>query len=201
MTGLDRVILLVNDMTIRGTTRLQKYGFLTSQLYSKELPSLNFYNDWVPYLYGPNSQQLAQDLSMCIKQDLIDEQVEQTFNSRLIHNYTLKIRGRVILRNLMKTHDEMIKILYEKFTELNKKSMSSILKDIYEAYPTYIVNSKIKDEVLDNANEITFESNLESKKFNQEIENKLELIRTDNVKGKKYTSSEYLQHIDQVLED
>ena len=88
MTGLDRVILLVNDMTIKGTTRVQKYGFLTSQLYSKELSGLNFYNDWVPYRFGPNSQQLAQDLSMCIKQDLIDEQIEQTFNNRLIHNYT-----------------------------------------------------------------------------------------------------------------
>ena len=101
----------------------------------------------------------------------------------------------------MKTHDEMIKILYEKFTELNKKSMSSILKDIYEAYPTYTVNSEIKDEVLNNSNEITFESNLESKKLNQEIEDKLELIRSDNIKSKKYTSSEYLQHIDQILED
>jgi len=201
LTGLDRVILLINDMTIKGTTRVQKYGFLTSQLYSKELSGLNFYTDWVPYRFGPNSQQLSQDLSMCIKQDLVDEQVEQTFNNRLIHNYTLKIRGRAILRNLMETHDEMIKILYEKFTELNRKSMSSILKDIYEAYPKYTVNSEIKDEVLNNVSEINSESNLESKKLNPEIEDKLELIRSGNIKGRKYTSSEYLQHIDQILED
>ena len=101
----------------------------------------------------------------------------------------------------METHDEMIKILYEKFTELNKKSMSSILKDIYEAYPKYTVNSEIKDEVLNDVPKINSESNLESKKLNPEIEDKLELIRSGNVKGKKYTSSEYLQHIDQLLED
>jgi len=79
--------------------------------------------------------------------------------------------------------------------------MSSILKDIYESYPKYTVNSEIKDEVLNNISEINSESNLESKKLNSEIEDKLELIQSGNIKGKKYTSSEYLQHIDQILED
>ncbi len=132
---------------------------------------------------------------------MIDEQVEQTFNNRLIHNYTLKIKGRAVLRNLVENHDKMIKILHEKFTELNKKSMSSILKDIYEAHPKYTVNSGIKDIVLNSAPEFNSESNLERKKINSEIEDKLDLIQSGNVKGKKYTSSEYLQHIDQILKD
>ncbi len=54
--------------------------------------------------------------------------------------------------------------------------------------------------MLNNANENNFEADLEGKKLNQEIEDKLELIRSGNVKGKKYTSSEYLEHIEQILE-
>ena len=53
--------------------------------------------------------------------------------------------------------------------------------------------------MLNNANENNFEADLEGKKLNQEIEDKLELIRSGNVKGKKYTS-EYLEHIEQILE-
>jgi len=200
LAGLDRVILLVNDMTIKGSTRVQKYGFLTSQLFSNELSGMDFYNDWEPYSYGPHSQQLSYDLRECVKQNLIDEQVETTVNGKEMHVYSLKIKGRANLRELTSKYDKTIKALYDKFSELNKKSMNSILKDIYEAYPTYTVNSEIKDRVL-NYKESNLKSNLENKRFNEEIENKLELIQSGNVKGKKYSTTEYLQHIDQILED
>lgn len=203
MTGLDRVILLVNDMTIKGNTRVQKYGFLASQLFSKELSDLNFYDDWEPYSYGPHSQQLSYDLRECVKQNLIDEQVETTINERRMHIYSLKIRGRAILQKLTARHGETIKTLYDKFSELNRKSMNSILKDIYEAYPAYTVNSEIKDRVLnhDNDDKSNFRPDLENSRFNADIENKLEMIQDGNVKGKKYSVAEYLQHVDQILED
>ena len=201
MGDLDRVILLVNDMTIKGNTRVQKYAFLASQLYSKELAPLNFYDDWKSYFYGPHSAQLSHDLRLAVKGDLIDENVKETANGRKMHVYSLKIKGRTALRRLLEDHNEMIKILYEKFTQLNKQSMMVILKDIYEAYPKFTVNSEIKEDVLNSANQFEYEDNLESKRLSPDIEHRLELIQSGNVKGRRYTPSEYLHHIDQILED
>ncbi len=69
-------------MTIKGSTRIQKYGFLASQLYSKELVALNFYDDWVAYTYGPHSMDLVQDLRKGVEDNYIDEKIEQTHNGR-----------------------------------------------------------------------------------------------------------------------
>ena len=38
-------------------------------------------------------------------------------------------------------------------------------------------------------------------KLNSEIEEKVKLVESGKVKGKAYTSDEYLKHIDKVLED
>jgi len=187
-------------MTVKGSTRIQKYGFLASQLYSKELTSLNFYKDWVPYSYGPHSMELVHDLQKCVEQDLIEDNVEITHNGRQLHIYSLKLRGRSRLNKLSQDYGEIIKNLYEKFTALNRKSINSVLKDIYEAYPNYTVNSKIKQEVLESTDKFIYEK-LETEELNPEIKQKLELIQSGGVKGKKYSPSEYLQHIDNLLED
>ena len=197
MQGLDRVVLLINDMTIKGSTRIQKYGFLTAQLYSKELKQLDFYSDWVPHHYGPHSQQLAQDLQQCIKHELVEDKIETTSNGRQLHVYGLGIKGRSMLRELGEDYGDMIKNLYEKFTQLNKKPMSLLLKDIYEAYPNFASNSKIKSEVLSNNEHAT--NTFESEVLNKTV--KLEFIQSGIVKGKKYSPSIYLQHIDEILED
>ena len=148
MTDLDRIVLIINDMTIKGNTRMQKYGFLIHQLYSDDLDDLNFYSDWKAYHYGPFSESLADDLSKCVEQKLVTKFSTPTNNGRTFTNYSLTIKGRMRLRQLSTTNHNLIKILYEKFTQLNKKSMASILKDIYIAYPEYTVNSEIKEQVM-----------------------------------------------------
>jgi len=135
---LDRVIVLINDMTIKGNTRMQKYGFLIHKLYSKDLQGLNFYSDWRPYLYGPYSDELRNDLENCIDQHLVTKFVSPTNTGRQFSNYSLTMKGRVKLRKIIVDYS-IIKELYEKFTKLNKKPITSVLKDIYLAYPEYPV--------------------------------------------------------------
>jgi uncharacterized protein YwgA len=147
MDRLDRIILIINDMTVKGNTRMQKYGFLIRQLYSEDLHGLNFYDDWKPYLYGPYSAELKQDLEECINQKLVAKFNTPTDSGREFMNYSLTMRGRMKLRNIVATYD-IVKELYQKFTKLNQKSMTSILKDIYLAYPNYTVNSEIRETVM-----------------------------------------------------
>ena len=145
---LNRVIILINEMTIRGNTRIQKYGFLMHELYSKELQGLNFYKDWKPYHYGPYNNELENDLNSAIDQKLVRKFTNTANTGREISNYSLTMKGRVKLREIAKDHN-VIKELYEKFTQLNKKPIRFILKEIYLAYPEFTVNSKIKDAIND----------------------------------------------------
>lgn len=148
--GLDRLIILINDMTIQGNTRLQKYGFVVYQRYAKKnkLEGLNFYSDWKPYLYGPYSQQLKNDLEEAIASNLIAKYTTITPSNREFSNYSLTVKGRMRLRKLLEKYGRVVKELYEKFTQLNKQPMQIILKDIYLAYPEFTVNSEIRDEVM-----------------------------------------------------
>jgi len=146
MDGLDRVIVLINDMTIAGNTRIQKYGFLISQLYAKKLDG--FYVDWKPYLYGPYSEELKKDLDEAIANNLVTKYTTMTPSNREFSNYTLTIKGRLKLRRITEQYHKVIKDLYDKFTELNRRPMQTILKDIYLAYPKYTVNSEIRNEVM-----------------------------------------------------
>ncbi|MBI1663887.1 MAG: hypothetical protein IS860_10505 [Nitrosopumilus sp.] len=144
---LDRVVVLINDMTVKGNTRIQKYGFLMHKLYSKELHGLNFYADWRPYLYGPYSEELKNDLEDCISQHLVTKFTSPTNTGREFSNYNLTTKGRMRLRKISGDYD-IIKELYQKFTQLNKKPITSVLKDIYLAYPEYTVKSEIKESVM-----------------------------------------------------
>jgi len=144
----DRIILIINDMTIKGNTRMQKYGFLIHKLYANDLQGLNFYSDWKPYLYGPYSEELKQDLQECIKQKLVVQFNSPTESGRQFSNYNLSMKGRVKLRNVIANYEKTVKELYEKFTKLNRTPIISILKDIYLAYPEYTVKSEIKESVM-----------------------------------------------------
>lgn len=145
---LDRIILIINDMTVKGNTRMQKYGFLIHQLFSRELQGLDFYSDWKPYLYGPYSEQLKNDLTECIEKNLVAKFVTPTDTDREFSNYSLTMKGRLRLRKLSEHYERTLKKLFEKFTILNHKPMPTILKDIYLAYPEYTVNSEIRDSVI-----------------------------------------------------
>ncbi len=78
--------------------------------------------------------------------------------------------------------------------------MNAILRDIYESYPKYTTNSKIKEEVLNHTDDFMYEK-FENEDLSPEIAEKVELAQSGRIKGKKYTPSEYLQHIDEILKD
>ncbi len=180
---------------------MQKYGFLTAQLYHNELKNLNFYSDWRAHNYGPYSDELASDIKLCVRDNLVQLQVEKITDNKTISTYSLKIKGKQRLNELSKIYANTIKNLYEKFTELNRQKTDKILRDIYEAYPSFTINSMIKENVLKSTDKLPHESNSENKPLTQSIEQKIESIQSGNTRGKKYTATEYLSHVDQILQD
>lgn len=201
MAGVERVVVLVNSLTVHGKTRLQKYGFLASKLYQSDLERLDFYQDWRPHHYGPYSRSLDLDMRQCVKDNILDEANGLESGGNAYHVYTLKPKGHAMLRKLALEHESVIKTLHAKFLDFNKKPWQSLLKDIYEAYPEYTVNSLIKDDVMgvscdDDDDDCDYEPNLDP-----EIERDIRDIRLGRFGGKTYTIDEYIKHVQKVLEE
>ena len=148
VNSLDRVLLIINEHVIEGTTRLQKYGFLMKQNYNKELEDFDFYNDWKALYYGPYSEQLTKDIESGVEQRLISKYKSVTLNEYDTQKITLTIKGRHRLRQISEQYKKIINDVYEMSTNLQKKPLRIILRDVYLSYPNYTGKSKIKDEVL-----------------------------------------------------
>ncbi len=148
----ERVLFIINDNIIRGSTRFQKYGFLLFKQYQKELtklkktyPTFNFYDDWIPHHFGPYSKQLNQDIDECITDEILAKKIID--KERNYNQYTLTLKGRTKWRKLFyNTTDEMMKI-NDKIRQLQTMNFIEMLKQIYEAYPKYTVNSTIKNSL------------------------------------------------------
>ncbi len=148
VNNLDRVLLIINEHIIEGATRLQKYGFLMKQNYDKELKDFDFYNDWKAHYYGPYSEQLTKDIENGIEQRLISKYKSVTLNEHDAQKFTLTIKGRHRLRQISEQYKKIINDVYEMSTNLQKKPLRIILRDVYISYPNYTGKSEIKDEVL-----------------------------------------------------
>lgn len=145
----DRVLVIISDSMIHGTTRLQKYGFILHKQYETELGRISqgglspgFYDDWEPYYYGPYSRQLDKDARMCVKNGLVVKKaINTTLNS---FKYFFTIRGRVRWRRLFAKHQEDMTAVEEKIRKLQTVQLEDLMRNIYRVYPEYTTLSKIK---------------------------------------------------------
>ena len=190
MDGTDRIILLVNQTTIRGRTRLQKYGFLAYQLYRSDLKPLGFYSDWEAYHFGPYSMDLTCDLQEAEKVGLIRTERRQ-FGGRAVDFYSLGPKGAKRLSSMLRDHGDLVKRLYETFANLNKKSLDRLIEEIYADYPQYARNSKIKTDL-----------NLDTDvRFNPEIERMIEEIDSGNVNWEVHSPDEHIEYVKRLVQD
>ncbi|MXY60768.1 MAG: hypothetical protein F4Y82_01450 [Cenarchaeum sp. SB0665_bin_23] len=148
----DRALMVVSDATIYGSTRLQKYGFLLTQQYKKEMegiakatPELKFYDDWAPLWFGPFSKSLAKDIDACMQNGLIyKEPVKLSQNS---FRYGLTLKGRRKWRAMLHKSTKDITAIHKKVMNLQKMRLERLLEYIYYAYPEYTVNSTIREKI------------------------------------------------------
>ena len=153
LNPLDRVLMIINDNTIYGTTRFQKYGFLLYKQYGQELkniqnkyPELKFYDDWEAYHYGPYSKKLENDLEQCITENLIRKSSITTEKKQKMDMYVLTIKGRRKWRALYVKINELSQ-MDKKIKNLQKIPHYTLIRQIYNAYPEFTTKSKIKDQL------------------------------------------------------
>ena len=146
----DRALVIVSDVEIYGSTRLQKYGFLLFKQYQKELakmaancPGLEFYADWEPLWYGPFSRNLQNDIETCVSENLIVKTLADPGLGS--YRYAPTLKGRVRWRKILSTSEVEIKAIREKVSNLQSMRLERLLEGIYHAYPEYTKHSTIMD--------------------------------------------------------
>ena len=145
----DRALLIICDTTIYGTTRLQKYGFLISKQFGKELADISFgekdqpfYNDWEALWYGPFSKGLQKDVDECARERLIyKEPIDTNQNT---YQYGLTTKGRIRWRKIYAKFTDAVNPIHKKVMNLQKVRLERLLERIYTAYPEYTKRSTIK---------------------------------------------------------
>ena len=141
ITSEDRALLILNDKTILGLTRLRLYGFLLSRQYEWELneiakclPELKFYSDWEPSWGGPHSASLQDDIKACI----INGNAARTpsvYGIDMMDEYRLTFKGRAMWRRISSRSSDEIDGIRKKTGKLQGVGFEVLLSSIYETYP------------------------------------------------------------------
>ena len=131
---------------VEGTTRLQKYAFL-SAMQIKELRNVGFYDDWKASNFGPFSAKLANDIDTAIKHEFVK-------NHTVTNPYNFKVDRFAVTKQGKKIFDELKDYyanLYNKIlgitSRYQQKSLAQLLQDVYLQYPQYASASTIKAQV------------------------------------------------------
>ena len=143
ITSEDRALLILNDKTIHGLTRLRLYGFLLSRQYEWELneiakclPELKFYSDWEPSWGGPHSASLQANIKAC----MINGKVAKTpsvYETDMMDEYGLTFKGRAVWRRIFSRSNDEIDGIGKKIGKLQKVSFETLLCSVYGTYPEY----------------------------------------------------------------
>lgn len=141
------LLFVMQDLTIAGRTRIQKYGFHIYQQYKDELKGHDFYSDWTPYHFGPYSQMLADDLHAAINHKYVKVDDDPSGDSKY-KQYGVTPKGRNAYRSLL-ADNTFLNDIHELLVNLQHQSLMRILKQIYMDYPQYTARSQIKHKITD----------------------------------------------------
>ncbi len=146
--ALPLLLLWINDSEpIRNKTRFQKIAFIVEN----EVKELNnFFEEsceWIPYAYGPYSDDLSEDIELLEKWGLI-EVLNKDDENEIIYRITKKGKEIVEKKVLRYIPNDILDKLIEIKKKYNNMPIISILKEVYTKYPTFATASKIKDIIL-----------------------------------------------------
>lgn len=132
-------LLGTTGLPIRGRVLLVKETFLFLDTMKDKLldvPDISFY----PHRYGPYSRYLINKLK-----ELQNDGVLSVDGNKI----SLNGNGHVVLEEVKKEYGaEQWNELIEYRIKLDQKGTDGIMKVVYEEYPEYTVNSKVKDRYI-----------------------------------------------------
>jgi len=149
---LPLLLLYVDDKKpIYGRTRMVKLVFLTQQEVKGLSKFMELY-DWIPYHFGPFSDDLIEDLELLRLWGLInieEEGLEEPDASSESVKYSISSRGERFLES--KAISKIPKGVLKKIEELKRRYLTmpiiELLRLVYVKYG-YVERSKIKERIL-----------------------------------------------------
>ena len=158
---------------IAGITRLDKMMFILSK--TNEFTAL-FEGDYefIPYNFGPFATELLDDIEALVEEglvnrkksseihdasetrdaEIVDEETGELYDSEVNWDmysydiYSLTTKGEEIAKRIFNAAQLIQqKRIIELKSVFNKMPLTSLLRYVYEKFPTYAERSKIKDEI------------------------------------------------------
>ena len=180
---MERAVVLVNGLTIRGRMRLQLHGFLASQMYRGDLRHLGFYRDWTPHHCGPHSGDLDADIRRCVEDGMLSEAAESACSGQVCRKYEITPRGESLLRNAPRVSESAIRRLHERFAAFNETPWPTLLRRMGSSYPEYAASCPASSSLPDSVADYDVEE-----RTNPEIERAIDDIDSGKFVGKEYTA-------------
>lgn len=137
-TATELIMLLLRnsrEQRIRGRTRLQKIVFLLEE------QGINFGYEFKPYLYGPYSEDLKDNINMLTEFGLVEEESEEIEFDGVVfdrYGYSLSEEGRRVAERIERNHMEMSRRMGELIGDIQDLSTGSMILS-----SKYIMNERL----------------------------------------------------------
>ena len=139
------VILLGILGNIKYKTRLEKLAFLCEMEIFK---SCKWYDDWKPYMYGPFSLKLLEDMDRLEKDGLVGIHTVKDPFGHDTKEYLLTESGRHKFNELIAPYVKECRQIRESLSKYNMfASNMPLLRKVYNKYPEYAAHSLITENV------------------------------------------------------
>jgi hypothetical protein len=147
MLTRQKILLSIIQDAPRPLTRilLFKYAFLLSKE-SNLSPGMAFY-DFVPFKYGPYSFAIARELQILEHYGYIKRDADFLRLSPGMEDAT-----KTVVRQIPRDFRYQVSCLLEKYSKLNQ---TQVLRQVYQAYPSFTFRSELREFVPSSATEPT----------------------------------------------
>ena len=145
----DVIMLILGVQNeIVGFTRFMKYLFLVceTKIFDKNKLAIH----WESHHYGPYWRGFDSSVDRLASENLLEMEKQSTPSGNATTRFLITTRGRQHFRELSKKYENELGDITELIHTHRKSPLPVLLKFVYEQYPEYTTNSKIKNEVLDN---------------------------------------------------
>lgn len=144
----DVIMLILGIQNeILGSTRFMKYLFLVCQ--SRIFNHNDLQINWKPHHYGPYWDDFDTYIASLSNENLLIKQRETSLAGNTT-KFSITPKGRQYFNDLSQNYENELPDLTDLIRLHQKESLPSLLKFVYEQYPSFTEKSRIKDTVLDN---------------------------------------------------
>ncbi len=139
---LPLILTLANNgQSVEGRTRFQKMIFLLIE----RAPFLKDAYDFAPHDYGPFAPELQSDIDDLIKENFLKGSYKTIEEGKIKYEYTITNKGASFVKEVLENKQLNKKFRFSKIMELaeeiksevNTKSLSALLLEIYQKYPDF----------------------------------------------------------------